>query len=59
MTLVKFTNPLPDEDPMERYVVIDASELTAERVSIIPLSLAGWPVPPVLRVNTSDLTLVS
>jgi hypothetical protein len=56
--IVQFREPLLDEDPGETYILMEDPELY-DRVDIMPVSLMGWPIPPVQRVNKEDLICVS
>jgi len=52
---VKFKNPFPDEDPDQKYVVLEIKEGKEDtRIDISPLNL-GLEIPPVYTVKSVDL----
>lgn len=52
---VKFRNPYPDEDPEQKYIVMEIKEGKEDtRVDISPLNL-GLEIPPVYTVKSEDL----
>jgi len=52
---VKFQNPFPDEDPEQKYIVLEVKEGKEDiRVDISPLNI-GMEFPPVYTVKSDDL----
>jgi len=53
--IVKFQNPFPDEDPEQKYIVLEVKEGTEDtRVDISPINL-GIEIPPIYTVRSVDL----
>lgn len=56
--IVKFHSPLPDEDPDQLYVVLEAFEdADRPRASVKPLS-TGLNFPPIIAVSLNELEIV-
>jgi hypothetical protein len=55
--ILKFKNPMPDEDPDERYILIDDPKTEGERVNVTPVSLQNWPIPPIMRHNIDEMEI--
>jgi len=52
---VKFKKTFPDEDPEQKYIVLEVKEGKEDtRVDISPLNL-GLEIPPVYTVKSEDL----
>lgn len=52
---VKFQKPFPDEDPEQKYIVLEIKVGKEDtRIDISPLNL-GMEIPPVYTVKSEDL----
>jgi hypothetical protein len=51
--LVKFRHPMADEDPNQRYILVDDPAESGPRVDI--QAVCGLAIKPVVRVNLSDI----
>lgn len=52
---VKYQKPFPDEDPEQKYIVLEVKEGKEDtRIDISPLNL-GLEIPPVYTVKSEDL----
>jgi len=53
--IVKFQKPFPDEDPEQKYIVLEVKEgMEDTRVDISPINLE-LEIPPVYTVSLVDL----
>jgi hypothetical protein len=55
--IVKYHNPYPDEDPKQKYIVLEIKESQKDtRVDISPVDF-GFEYPPIFTVNINDLVI--